>query len=183
MPFRNASAVIRLRLVRFTVADMACLDAAAGEQDSSREFHKAASYKTDYEAECDAIQRTHPDMKRSDVLDMARAKNPEAWREHRDGRAQKLGPKKPSLPQSRGQHERSGEEPPKPTTGRSGRTPPQWHSEHSGSPPTTPQHAPERLSNNPVVKYMAERMPLDRAIWFYNRFPNDVRWALGTLFR
>jgi hypothetical protein len=169
---------------QFTVADMACLDAAAGEQEGNREFDKAASpYRTEYEAECAAIQQMHPDMKQSDVHDMARAENPEAWREHRDGRAQKLGHKKPSLPQSRGQHERSGEAPPKPTSGRSGQTPPQWHSQHSGSLPTTPQHAPESLSNNPVVKYMAERMPLDRAIWFYNRFPNDVKQALGTLFR
>jgi hypothetical protein len=166
----------------FTVADMACLDGAAGEQEGNREFRKAASpYKTEFEAECDAIQRMYPHMKEGQVHDMARAKNPAAWQEHKLG---KLGAKKPAVPQHRHQYQTSGEEPPQPTTGR-GRIPaPQWESRHSGSSPrTTPERAPEKLSDNPVVKYLAERIPLDRAVWYYNKFPDNVKQALGTLFR
>src|SRR5262249_3577106 len=140
---------------QFTVVDMACLDRAAGEQEGHHEFHKSASpYKTEYEAACDAVRREYPDLKEGEIHDVARARNPGAWAEHKDGTARKLGGNKGTLPQSRGQHERSGEAPPEPTTGRTGRTPPQWHSEHSGSPPTTAARAPERLPDAPTVKML-----------------------------
>jgi hypothetical protein len=166
---------------------MECLDRAAGVQQDNLEFHKAASpYKSEYEAECDAIQQMYPDMKRSDVHNMARAKNPEAWQSHKDGKAQKMGGKKGTLPQSRDQRERSGEEPPKPTTGREGRTSPEWRSDHSGSPPLPPWHEPEKPSNDPVIKYLREQLTgwsEDRCTKLFKRFPVDVQRGLSSWIR
>jgi hypothetical protein len=167
----------RIGTGQFSHADM---DAIAGEQELTLEMRKRGS-RSAYEDMFDEIKRAHPQLTDSQVHDFARQKNPEAWAEHK--KLNKLGHMSSVLPQSHGQHERSGEEPPTPTTGRSGRTPPQWRSEHSGSPPTTPEHEPERPSDNPVIKYLAERIPLDRAVWYYNKFPDNVKQALGTLFR
>jgi len=50
-----------------------------------------------------------PDMKEGDVHATARAKNPEAWQEHKLG---KLGQKRPTLPQWRHQREQAGDEHP-----------------------------------------------------------------------
>jgi hypothetical protein len=146
---------------QFTVADMQCLDTAAAEQSSWRDFHKrqpasgdvhaSATMKVhEYEAELENVRRIYPRLKESQIHDYARSRKPEAWNEYK--RLNKLGGG--HLPQAHGQREQAGDE--HPTAATSGRDvpsrAPQWRSRHSGSPPTTPEQTPERLDDTPAIK-------------------------------
>jgi hypothetical protein len=160
----------RVATGEFSKADMQCLDAIAGEQELDREMRKRGS-RTAYEDLFDEIKRAHPQLTDSQVHDYARQRDSKAWVDHK---AQKLGGR--SLPQHR-PYETSGQEPPTPTSGREGRTAPQWRSQHSGSPPTTPEHAPERWSDNPTIKFIQQRVgwPEKRCIELFKCFPAGVR--------
>jgi hypothetical protein len=133
---------------QFTKADMQCLDGIAADHD---EALAKRDLPTDYEVECDHVRQMYPHMKESDVHDHARARNPEAWAQHKLG---KMGGG--NLPQPRHQVQQAGDE--HPQAARSGRKQPsrapQWESDHSGSPATTPEHEPERMDNKPAVKVL-----------------------------
>jgi hypothetical protein len=141
----------RIATGEFSQADLEALDGAAAEQQQHREFHKR-DLKSEYETECDAVRRMHPDLKESDVHDFARQRNPAAWE---DFKMNKLGGKGRQLP--RGHVPQPGDE--HPTAATSGRTEPshapQWTSEHSGNRPgTTPARTPERPSDSPAIKIL-----------------------------
>jgi hypothetical protein len=161
----------------FSIADIQAQDAAAGRQKENRDVHKtvAADDEDEYEQECDAMRRAHPNMTESDIYDAVARRNPQSWLDHKTS---KLGGKKGKLPRTRGQYQTSGEEPPEPTSGRGKIPAPEWRSDHSTVTPTTPRHEPEQLSDKPSVKAMAKRMSLQRAVEFYKRFPPFVRRAL-----
>jgi hypothetical protein len=143
----------RIATGEFSKADMQCLDVIAGEQELSLEMRKRGGSRTAYEDMFDEIKRAHPQLSDSKVHDYARQRDGgKAWADHK---AQKMGGG--GLPQHRHQYQTSGQEPPQPTTGRGGRTSPQWQSRHSGSPPTTPEPKPERLDDRPTVK-VAKRL-------------------------
>jgi hypothetical protein len=136
----------RIATGEFSKADMQCLDAIAGEQELSLEMRKRGS-RTAYEDLFDEIKRTHPNLSDGKAHDFARQRDVRAWLDHK---SQKMGGG--GLPQHRNQYETSGKQPPKATSGREGPTSPQWQSRHSGSPPTTPEPKPERMSETPTVK-------------------------------
>jgi hypothetical protein len=166
----------RIATGEFSKADMQCLDAIAGEQELALEMRKRGS-RTAYEDLFDEIKRTHPDLSDGKAHDYARQRDPEAWEEHK-----KLGKLGGGLPQARGQRETSGEEPPTATSGREGRTPPQWRSRHSGSPPTTPEPKPERRSDSPTVKFVQQHLPgwsAERCTELLKRFPLSVQRDLA----
>jgi hypothetical protein len=135
---------------QFTKADMECSDGVSADHDQAMAKRDQYGVKSEYEAECDAIRRMYPNMKMSDVHDHARARNPEAWEEHK--KLNKMGGGK--LPQSRQQREQPGDEDVQEP--RSGRTQPdrspQWRGRHSGSTPTTPAREPEHPSDRPAIK-------------------------------
>jgi len=143
--------------VGFTKADMECLDACVGDGNVWVEMHKGAPLAGDvhvpttYEALLDDAQRKFPGMSESKAHDFVRSKNPEAWEEHK--KLNKLGGGR-RLPEACGQREQAGDEHPR--AARSGRKQPsrapQWESDHSGSPATTPEHEPERMDDKPAVK-------------------------------
>jgi hypothetical protein len=166
----------RVATGEFSHADMQCLDSIAGERELALEMRKRGS-RSAYEDMFDEIKRAHPHLTDSQVHDFARQTDPKAWADHK---AQKMGGG--TLPQHR-PYETSGEEPPKPTTGREGRTSPEWRSEHSGSPPTTPEHVPEKWSDNPTIKHMAQYTGWseDRCVQRYKRYPADVQRALDRV--
>jgi hypothetical protein len=139
----------------FTKADMQVLDDIAAEQHAWTDMRKGSPVAADvhtlssYNELLDKARSMYPTMSESKLHDFVRARHPEAWEAHK---LQKLG--SGGLPRARGQRERSGEDPPTPTTGRGGRTAPQWQSDHSGSPPTTPAHAAEHPSDTPTIKML-----------------------------
>jgi hypothetical protein len=161
----------RIAAGEFSKADMQCLDAIAGEQELALEMHKRGS-RSAYEDLVDEVKRAYPHLSESKAHDYARQKDPQAWLDHK---LQKLGGG--NLPTPRGQRERSGESPPTATSGREGRTPPQWQSQHSGSPPTTPEPKPERRSDSPTIKFIQQRVgwPEERCVELFKRFPAGVR--------
>jgi hypothetical protein len=134
---------------QFTIADMRCLDGAAAEQDQYRELHKR-DLKSDYEAKFDEAKQMYPHLSDSKVHDFVRARHPEAWEEHK--KLNKLGGgqlPRSHVPQSGDEHPRAA------TSGRGEPShAPQWHSDHSGSTPTTPARTPERLSDTPAIKIL-----------------------------
>ena len=131
--------------VGFTVADMEAINQA----DDACEALAKRDDKTRYGRAFDEVQQAHPQMKASKIHDFLQQTKRELWEEHKLG---KLGGG--NLPQLH-PHERSGEEPPKATSGRSGRAPAQWRSDHSGSPATTDEPEPEHPSDRPAVKAIA----------------------------
>jgi hypothetical protein len=154
--FAQAKRAQQIATGQFTQADMACLDQIAGDHDREMSKRDQHGLKTDYEKECEDVQRMYPHMKASAVHDHVRSKNPELWAEHK--KISKLGSHLGDLPQPRGQRERSGEEPPKATSGRSGREGSQWESGHSHSDPTTPDREPGPEDQSPTVKALVRVM-------------------------
>jgi hypothetical protein len=109
--------------------------------------------------------------------DEARRRAPEAWEEHK--KLNKLGHKMGTLPQSRHQREQAGDEDVQES--RSGRKQPrrkpQWESEHSGSPPTTPDRTPsEPEDETPTIK--VHETPALRALaHVVERFEKRTGWS------
>jgi hypothetical protein len=139
----------------FTKADMDTLDAIAKEQNDWVDMRKGSPGVIDthvpstYEALLDKVRAQYPYLSESKVHDYARARDPDAWQDHK---LNKLGGRQ--LP--RGHVPQTGDE--HPTAATSGRTPPsrapQWQSDHSSSTPTTPAHAAEHPSDKPTIKML-----------------------------
>jgi hypothetical protein len=127
----------------------------AAEHDQSMAKRDQHGLKTDYEKECDDVRRMYPHMKESAVHDHVQSRSPELWEEHK--RVNKLGGGG-DLPQPRHQVQQAGDE--HPQAARSGRKQPsrapQWESDHSGSPPTTPEPEVEHMSEKPAIKIIAD---------------------------
>jgi hypothetical protein len=146
--FSLAKRADQLKGGEFTYNDVACLDRAAAVQDEARQLHKADGSRSEFEEECDKIRQRYPHMSESKVLDHAIAKNPEAWAAEK---LRKMGGQSSTLPQHHHQYQVSDTSGPTPESGRAGRAPAMWESEHSTSRPA-PYHPPERPSDTPTVK-------------------------------
>ena len=166
----------RIATRQFTVADMQCLDSIAGENELVLEMRKASS-RSKYEDVFDKIKRAYPHLTDSQAHDFARQSDPQAWADHK---TQKLG-SGGVMPQARGQREVSGEEPPKPTTGREGRAPAQRQQTHGSRTPPGPNPVPEKMSDTPTVKVMARRLGRQRAVELYKQMPGFVQLILDNV--
>jgi hypothetical protein len=140
----------------FTKADMQVLDDIAAEQRTWTDMRKGSPGAADVHAPSsyndllDKARSMYPTMSESKLHDFVRARNPDAWADHK---LQKLG-SGGNLPQHRHQYQQAGDE--HVTAATSMRTPPgrapQWQSDHSSSTPTTPARTPQRMDDTPTVK-------------------------------
>jgi hypothetical protein len=138
--------------VGFTKADMTMLDQLESDRDEVL-FKREKLPPSEYEAECNHVRQQYPNMKESDVHDHARARNPEAWEEHK--KLSKLGGGK--LPQPQHQVEQAGDKDIEaPTSGRrQPKRPAQWRSDHAHSE-LPPEPEPEHPSERPAVKIIVD---------------------------
>jgi hypothetical protein len=139
--------------VGFTKADMTMLDQIAADHDSELAKREPKGLPSDYEVECNRVRQQYPNMKESDVHDHVRARNPEAWEEHK--KLSKLGGRK--LPQPQHQVEQAGDEDIEaPTSGRrQPKRPAQWRFDHAHSE-LPPEPEPEHPSERPAVKIIVD---------------------------
>jgi hypothetical protein len=144
----------------YTVADMQMDDAIAKAQDANSV--PGISYPSEYEVAVNNTLRNNPTLTRSQAHDHVRTTRPDLW-----DAFSKLGGTGKQLPRSH--IPQPGEENPQAATSmRNDPYPgPQWRSAHSGSPPNTPARTPERMSNEPQIKWFDRQAPRARD-WYVN---------------